>query len=156
MRQLIRLRKRWKSFGMGTLEFLQPENRKVLAYVRRYEDECILAVANLSRFVQPVELDLARSGARPGGVVWPQEFPLITDKPYFLTLGPHAFYWFSLETKATAQVESSGAPVGAQARALLQVEEDWEEVLKRVIASGWKRRCKAGCLRGDGSAAKPG
>jgi len=128
MRQLIALRKRWKSFGEGTLEFLSPENRKVLAYVRRYEDECILAVANLSRFVQPVELDLSAFQSRvPVEMFGHTEFPLITDKPYFLTLGPHMFYWFSLETKATAQVESSGAPVGAQARALLQVEKDWEE-----------------------------
>jgi maltose alpha-D-glucosyltransferase/alpha-amylase len=131
MRQLIALRKRWKSFGLGTLEFLQPENRKVLAYVRRHEDECILAVANLSRFVQPVELDLAAFQSRvPVELFGRTEFPSITDKPYFLTLGPHMFYWFSLETKATAQVESAGAPVGPEARALLQVDEDWEEVFQ--------------------------
>jgi maltose alpha-D-glucosyltransferase / alpha-amylase len=131
MRQLIALRKRWKSFGLGTLEFLHPENRKVLAYVRRYENECILAVVNLSRFVQPLELDLSSFQSRvPVELFGRTEFPLITDKPYFLTLGPHSFYWFSLETKATAQVESAGAPVGAQARALLQVGEDWEEIFR--------------------------
>ena len=59
MRRIIALRKRFKAFGRGTLEFLQPANRKVLAYLRRYEDELILCVANLSRFVQPVELDLS-------------------------------------------------------------------------------------------------
>jgi maltose alpha-D-glucosyltransferase/alpha-amylase len=130
MRQLISLRKRWKAFGLGTLEFLQPDNRKALVYVRRYDDECILVVANLSRFVQPVELDLpAYQGRMPVEMFGRTEFPPITDKPYFLTLGPHAFYWFSLEAKAKAQVESStDAPVGAEARALLQVEENWEEI----------------------------
>jgi len=129
MRQLIALRKKWKSFGLGTLEFLHPENRKVFVYLRRYEDECVLAVANLSRFVQPVELDLAAFQSRvPVEMFGRTEFPLITDKPYFLTLGPHAFYWFSLETKAAAQVESAGTPVGAEARALLQVEKEWDEV----------------------------
>ena len=59
MKRLIALHKRWKAFGLGTLEFLHPENRKVLALVRRHEEERILLVANLSRFVQPVELDLS-------------------------------------------------------------------------------------------------
>jgi maltose alpha-D-glucosyltransferase/alpha-amylase len=131
MRQTIALRKRWKGFGLGTLEFLHPANRKVLAYVRRYEDECILAVANLSRLVQPVELDLASFQSRvPVEMFGRTEFPIITDKPYFLTLGPHAFYWFSLERKASDQTESSGAPIGAEGRPLLQVEESWEEALQ--------------------------
>jgi len=131
MRQLISLRKRWKSFGQGTLEFLHPENRKVLAYIRRYEDECVLVVTNLSRFVQPVELDLSAFQSRaPFEMFGHTEFPVITDKPYFLTLGPHAFYWFSLEAKSSGQIESAGAPLGAAARALLQVGEDWEDVFQ--------------------------
>jgi maltose alpha-D-glucosyltransferase/alpha-amylase len=131
MRQLISLRKRWKAFGSGTLEFLQPENRKVLAYVRRYEGECILAVANLSRFVQPVKLDLSSyQGRVPMELFGHTSFPSIGENPYFLSLGPHAFYWFSLEEKAPARVESSGAPVGAQARALLPVQDEWEEVFQ--------------------------
>src|ERR1700722_5633855 len=131
MRQIIALRKRWKCFGLGTLEFLQPANRKVLAYVRRHESECILAVANLSRFVQPVELDLSAYQSRvPVELFGRTEFPVITDKPYFLTLAPHSFYWFSLEAIAVAQVESAGAPVGAAARALLQVDDDWSEIFQ--------------------------
>jgi len=132
-RQLIALRKRWKAFGAGALEFLSPDNRKVLAYVRRYEEECILVVANLSRFVQPVELDLASYQSRvPVELFGRAHFPPVADKPCFLTLGPHAFYWFSLEAKAPAQVESAGAPVGPQVRALLQVEAVWEEVLQEA------------------------
>src|SRR5207253_2329256 len=56
------------------------------------------------------------------------EFPQITDKPYFLTLGPHAFYWFALEAKTPPQVETSGAQIGAEARTLFAVEEDWHEI----------------------------
>ena len=59
MKRLIALRKRFKAFGRGTLEFLHPDNHKVLAFVRRYQDECVLVLANLSRFVQGVELDLS-------------------------------------------------------------------------------------------------
>lgn len=129
IRQVIALRKRWQSFGNGTMTFLLPENRKVLAYLRRQENQYVLVVANLSRFVQPVELDLSPYQARvPVELFGRTEFPLVTDKPYFLTLGPHSFYWFSLETRAPARVESSGAPVGAEARARLPVERAWDEV----------------------------
>src|SRR6202030_2312340 len=58
-KRLIALRKRHRAFGRGTLELLQPENRKILAFVRRYESEQILVIANLSRFLQTVELDLS-------------------------------------------------------------------------------------------------
>src|SRR5437667_311359 len=58
MKRLIALRKRYRAFGRGTVEFLQPENRKVLAFIRRYENEIVLVVANLSRLVQCFELDL--------------------------------------------------------------------------------------------------
>ena len=58
MRRLLALRKRHQAFGRGTLELLHPENRKVLAFLRRYGDETLLVVANLSRFVQHVSLDL--------------------------------------------------------------------------------------------------
>src|SRR5262249_23501379 len=59
MKRALTLRKRYRAFGRGTLEFLQPENRKILAFVRRYENETIMVIANLSRFSQPVQLELA-------------------------------------------------------------------------------------------------
>ncbi len=66
MKRLIGLRKRYKAFGRGSLEFLKPANRRVLAFVRRYQDDCVLVVANLSRLMQHAELDLgAFAGARP-------------------------------------------------------------------------------------------
>jgi len=129
MRRLIELYKRCRAFGMGTIEFLHPENRKVFACLRRYENEVILVVANLSRFVQPVELDLAACQSLvPVELFGRAEFPPIRDKPYFLTLGPHAFYWFSLEARAPARVEAAGPAVGAEVRALLSVEENWGEI----------------------------
>ena len=127
MKRVIALYKRQNAFGRGTIEFLHPENRKIFSCIRRYQDEIILVVANLSRFVQPVELDLtAFQSLVPVELFGRAEFPLITDKPYPLTLGPHAFYWFSLETKTPAGTK--GAPVSAEARMILNVEEDWEEV----------------------------
>ncbi len=98
MKRLIALRKQYAAFGRGSLEILQPDNRHVLAFIRRHGDEQILVVANLSRFVQPVQVDLSdRQGLVPVELFGRVEFPPIGAQPYFLTLGPHAFAWFSLE-----------------------------------------------------------
>jgi maltose alpha-D-glucosyltransferase/alpha-amylase len=101
MRNLIRLRRLFKAFGRGTLEFLAPANQKVLAYVRRYDRDLILCVANLSRSVQPVQLDLsAFAGLIPVEMMGYTEFPPIGTESYFLTLGPYDFYWFELQHRA--------------------------------------------------------
>ena len=99
MRRLIALRKQFKAFSRGAIEFLNPENSHILAFFRTFEEEHILVVANLSRFVQYVELDLSRfKGMNPVELFGRSSFPKIGDLPYLLTLGPHNFFWFSLET----------------------------------------------------------
>jgi maltose alpha-D-glucosyltransferase/alpha-amylase len=99
MKRLIKIRKQYKVFGRGDITFLYPSNHKVLAYVRRYENEMVLIVNNLSRFVQPVELDMrGLNGLRPVEMIGNTPFPPIGELPYFLTLGPHGFYWFRLES----------------------------------------------------------
>jgi len=111
MKRLISLSRRHKAFGRGSMEILQPENRKVFSFIRQYEDETLLVVANLSRFVQFVELDLARfKGCRPVELFGRTDFPRIGDLPYLLTLGPHAFYWFRLDV-AQAPAAQAAAPV---------------------------------------------
>src|SRR5437762_8998870 len=98
MKRLIAMRKRYKAFGRGTMEFLQPENRKILAFIRRFENETILVVAYLSRLVQTFELDLTPyRGMTPVELSGGTRFPEIGDRPYFLNLGPFVFFWFSLE-----------------------------------------------------------
>ncbi len=100
MRRLIALRKQFKAFGRGDIEFLHPENPRVLAFVRSYEDERILVVANLSRFVQYVELDLSEfKGMVPIELFGRNAFPPIGVGPYKLSLGPHQILWFSIETE---------------------------------------------------------
>ncbi len=97
MRRLLAIRKSSKVFGRGTLQFLEPGNRKVLAYIRAYETESVLCVANLSRSAQPVELDLsAYKGRVPIELIGRTPFPPIGDLPYLLTLHGHGFYWFRL------------------------------------------------------------
>jgi maltose alpha-D-glucosyltransferase/alpha-amylase len=103
MRRLIATRKRSKAFGRGTIEFLRPRNTSVLAFLREYGDERILVVANLSGRSQPVELDLSRfPGAVPFELLGDTRFPPVGDRPYFLSLGPHGFYWFRLDSATRA------------------------------------------------------
>jgi maltose alpha-D-glucosyltransferase / alpha-amylase len=114
VRNMIALRKLFRVFGRGTLEFLNPSNRKILAYLRKYDGEQVLCVANLSRFAQPVDLDLASmEGMVPIEMLGYVEFPVITQQPYRLTLGPYSFFWLELH----------GAPGSAVAEESSNVEE---------------------------------
>lgn len=111
MRNMISLRKLFKVYGRGSIEFLHPANRKILAYVRRYEDQTILCVANLSRFAQPVELDLRHlAGMRPVEMLGYVEFPPVGAGPYPLTVGPYGMLTFELhpapETDELAAAEA--------------------------------------------------
>jgi maltose alpha-D-glucosyltransferase/alpha-amylase len=128
-KRLIALRRRFKAFGRGTIEFLHPENRKVLAFIRRYEDECILVIANLSRFVQCAELDLSSlKGRVPVELFGGTRFPPIGELPYFITLGPHTFYWFAIEPEAMARETLEIIPSEAQLP-LIRIAGPWEAVL---------------------------
>ena len=105
-RNMIALRKLFQVFGRGTLEFLHPENRKVLAYIRDFQredgsPETVLCVANLSRFAQPVALDLTKfAGRQPVEMLGYVAFPEVTGQPYPLTLAPYSFFWLELQPAA--------------------------------------------------------
>ncbi|MCU1320767.1 MAG: trehalose synthase [Acidobacteriaceae bacterium] len=102
-RNMIALRKLFQVFGRGTLEFLSPANRKVLAYIRHYEgpdghSETVLCVANLSRFAQAALLDLKQYESMvPVEMLGYVPFPPITDQPYAITLNPYSFFWLELQ-----------------------------------------------------------
>ena len=98
MRRLISLRRRHPAFGRGTMEILSPDDRRILAFIRRTDDERLLVVANLSRFARSVELDLAEhAGWQPIELFGRSPFPVIgADGRTTLTMAPHAFLWFEL------------------------------------------------------------
>src|SRR3989454_9003324 len=123
MKRLIALRKRHRAFGRGTISFLNPGNRKVLAFIRRHGGEQLLVVANLSRFVQYVELDLsAFKGMVAVELFGRRAFPPIGDLPYLLTLRPHMFDWFSIEPPGGA---AHPEPVQRQVP-MIETGESWE------------------------------
>ena len=99
-KRLISVRKSTLAFGRGTMTFIRPVNRSVLAYVRQYGDEVILCVANLSRSAQATELDLSAWKDRvPLEMLGRTRFPAIGELPYMITLAPYGFYWFQLRER---------------------------------------------------------
>ena len=130
-RNMIALRKLFQVFGRGTLEFLSPANRKVLAYIRHYDapnghSETVVCCANLSRFAQPVELDLGHlAGMIPVEMIGYVPFPPITEKPYPLTLTPYSFFWLELQPKP----EAPRLPI------FLQDKEEVQTVMQPIDSS---------------------
>src|SRR6202043_3698943 len=105
-----------------TIEFLDPANRKILAYLRQYEGEQVLCVANLSRFAQPVDLDLSSlEGMIPVEMLGYVAFPTIERQPYRLTLAPYSFLWLELQRKA----EAAEASVAFEEHAPIDVTAGW-------------------------------
>jgi len=149
MKRLIALRKSFKAFGRGSLEFLQPENRKVLAFLRHYEDETILVVANLSRLAQHTALSLVKFSDRvPVEMFGHTEFPVIGETPYPVTLSPYAFHWFSLEPREAEQIELS-TPTAELTAPTLSVTGDGKELYQRgekpalgAALLGYVRKCR--------------
>jgi maltose alpha-D-glucosyltransferase/alpha-amylase len=129
-RRMLTVRKRHKSFGRGTLRFLYPGNRKVLAYLREFEDETILCVCNVSRVIQAVELDLSVFAGRiPVDLTGGSTFPPVGQLPYLLTLPPFAFYWFILSTDASLPEWHLPAPEPMAELSTLVLRGGLEDVL---------------------------
>ncbi len=127
MRNMIALRKLFQVFGRGSLRFLEASNRKILAYIRQYDGETVLCAANLSRFAQPVQLDLSSmEGMTPVEMLGYVEFPAITKAPYALTLGPYGFLW--LEIQSSMGSAGTLPPENEQAF-YVEHERDWQSVL---------------------------
>lgn len=126
VRRTLQVRKRWKAFGFGTLEFISSNNSKVLAFTRTYDHEIILVIANLSHFSQAVELNLAKYvGYTPIELFHHSEFPIIKESQYYLTLGPYGYFWLLLRGKEENQKlpEELTIPV-------IRIEKNWENCLK--------------------------
>jgi maltose alpha-D-glucosyltransferase/alpha-amylase len=132
-KRMIGLRKQHLAFGRGSFQPVASPNRRILAFIRRYREEVVLVVANLSRFSQYVELDLGEfKGHSPVELFGRVAFPPIGDRKYLLTLGPHSFYWLLLERPkdgAVVERDEVGPPE-------LEVENSWEELLRPRARTG--------------------
>jgi maltose alpha-D-glucosyltransferase / alpha-amylase len=136
MKRLLAQRKQWRAFGRGSIEFVHTTNRHVLAFVRQYEDERVLVVANLSRFTQFAEIELAGfKSSVPLELFGKTDFPAITDRPYLISLGPHGFDWFSLESR-TAVDETLRIRTGEPPTIAI---ESWDNVFTAAVRSNLNR-----------------
>ncbi len=143
MRRLIAVRRNYKAFGRGTITFLYPSNRKIMVYLREYENETILCIVNFSRAPQAAELDLSAYRDRvPVELLGQSPFPPIGKLPYFITLPGYGFYWFQLTTEAKAPEwhETLAAPVPElttlvipRGWASLAAGEPWTVLFDRVL-----------------------
>jgi maltose alpha-D-glucosyltransferase/alpha-amylase len=115
-RRMVNARKKHPAFGLGTFTDLGGSNPSVLSYVREYTnedgvDDTVLCVNNLSRFPQPVELDLRRwEGVEPIELLGGVRFPQIGELPYLLTLGAYGFYWFRIPRPTPAPGDEGTHP----------------------------------------------
>src|SRR6266436_2253560 len=145
-RRVVAMRKNFKAFSRGSLEFLYPDNAKVLAFLRRWENETIVVVVNLSRFAQSAELDLSRfAGYVPMEVFSRNLFRPIRKSRYVITLGPHAYYWFALQapTDSRRGLKKRVVPTlktPAQLEVLLH--DSYREQLEREILPTYIRNCR--------------
>jgi maltose alpha-D-glucosyltransferase/alpha-amylase len=113
-RAILTLRRRYRAFSRGSFEPLAPENRRVLAFLRRYGDEVMLCVNNLARHAQYVELDLSEFAGWSPMELWSgQGFPAISSRSYLLTLSGRDFLWFKLQPPGGPARLGAVAPVGA-------------------------------------------
>ena len=129
MKRLINKRKQYKSFSRGDMKFISSENPKILAFTRTYEEQTMLVVVNLSRYTQPVELDLSDfAGYNPVEVFSKNKFPTVKNEtPYFITLGGHDCQWFILEQSQTLLSEKQILP---------QLHlNGWEELIQKEMIS---------------------
>jgi maltose alpha-D-glucosyltransferase / alpha-amylase len=148
-KRMIALRRQHPVFGRGTIEFIRTDNRKVLTYVRKYGKDTVLCVANLSRSVQPVTISLpAFAGLTPVEMLGQAEFPRIGDHPYFLTLAPYGFYWFSLQdvvvpmTARTAPFPEDHQPFPALFAGVV-----WDSILDGSLRTILERQALASFLQ---------
>lgn len=146
MRRVIDKRKKFKAFGRGSIEFLFPDNPKVLAFIRQYKEEVILVVINLSRFSQAVELNLPNyKGWTPEEIFSFNKFPKIKDANYPLTLSPHSHFWLSLKK------EAYNTHLGGEKELVhFTLNKSWEEILSvkhvekftRDVLPGYLHKCR--------------
>jgi maltose alpha-D-glucosyltransferase/alpha-amylase len=98
-RTMLQVRRRHEAFAAGEFRELGGSNPSILAFVRIHGDDVVLCVNNLSRFPQPIELNLQPwAGSTPIELTGHVQFPNIGQLPYLLTLPGHGFYWFQLSS----------------------------------------------------------
>lgn len=146
MKQVISMRKRLNIFGRGDMRFLESSNAKVLSFVRYYEKQFIIVVANLSQFSQSTILNLSEfKGCDITEVFSQNRFMQVGEGDYPITIGPYGYFWFQADVDEKREKEPSGELY------LLKTEVSWEKlfdnytelrVLERKILLPFMKKCR--------------
>jgi maltose alpha-D-glucosyltransferase/alpha-amylase len=145
-KRLIATRKTRQVFGRGSLSFIRPANRAVLVYLREYQDDVVLCVANLSRSAQAAEIDLSRwQGRVPFELLGRSNFPRIGEAPYVVTLAPYGYYWFQLCEAADSANPAPSMPVEFET---LVITSGFASILQGRTRAALEREVLPGFLAG--------
>jgi maltose alpha-D-glucosyltransferase/alpha-amylase len=145
MRRLISMRKRFKSLSRGSISFILSDNLKVFSFIRKYQDEIVLIVINLSAYSQVVELDLSDyKGYVPEEIQSRNKFPRINETDYILTPGPNDFYWFVLKNEKEAEKINLNINIP-----VIQLQTSWdnlpedikEDILEEHVLTSYLQKC---------------
>jgi maltose alpha-D-glucosyltransferase / alpha-amylase len=150
MRRTVAMRRKYRAFARGTLEFVRSDNSSVLTFVRRFGEEIVFVAVNLSRFCQMVSVDLkAFAGYTPYDIFSANKFPRISETPYVLTMGFHDYFWFSLRKERTSDLLSESYRLPE-----LRVDGSWADLFDgssddqlemSVLPPYLQQRTTAGC-----------
>ncbi len=139
-RRILAVRQGQNVFGHGALEFLYPNNRRILAFIRAHEGRAILCVFNLARSAQAVQLDLARfKGSTPVELMGRSAFPPIGDLPYLLTLPSYGFFWFVLAGAAELPTWHQSIPDPLPEFVTLVTRNDWRDIMRNPALNQLER-----------------
>ncbi|STX27855.1 Trehalose synthase/amylase TreS [Legionella beliardensis] len=125
MKRLIEVRNSYTAFSQGRIEFLYPDNNKIIAFYRMHQEQLILVLINLSRFTQSFKLDLSNYVNHSITEVFGRtSFPIITEAPYFFVLCPYGFLWLEINKP---DIQHSTAT--AHRHETLTIKDKWCELL---------------------------
>jgi len=146
MKNVLSMRKRLNIFGRGDMKFLESSNAKVLAFVRTFEKQRIIVVANLSQFSQSTILNLSEyKGCDITEVFSQNRFFSVGEGEYPITIGPYGYFWFQADVAEKKEKEASGE------LHLLRTDVSWEKlfdnynelrVLERKVLIPFMKKCR--------------
>lgn len=144
MKRMISMRKNYRAFSRGDMNFIQVDNPKILAFTRTYGDETILVLSNLSKYAQPAEIDLRPfNGYVPVEIFSKNPFPAVKENtPYFFTLSPHSFQWYLLQKTGVKKEELSTLPKIQMQNWTAVINGEWKAKLENTLLPPWLSKRK--------------
>jgi len=147
LKHVMAMRKRLNIFGRGEMKFIDSSNAKVLAFVRTYEKQRLIVVANLSQFSQATTLNLSEYKDCDITEAFSQNrFKNVESGEYPITIGPYGYFWFQVDT-----TESKDRSEASGELPLLKTEISWERlldnynevrVIERRVLPPFMRKCR--------------